>query len=194
MYTIFKTVTATAAVLALGTVFMPSANACVSMSPKAAAPAFKGMLRGNSQIVQAAYYKEKEENNPIVGLWKVVFTSKGSVGIPDGTLIDTAYATWHNDGTEIMNSGKPPITSSFCMGVWTATGTYTYVLNHYALAWDTTGAVFQGPTNIKESITLDYSGTAFSGTFTIINYDTQGKVSSTINGTLAGTRLTVDSQ
>src|SRR5712691_1774031 len=49
---------------------------------------------------------------PITGLWKFQFA------LPDGTVIDQGYVTWHADGTELINSLHPPITGSFCMGVW----------------------------------------------------------------------------
>ena len=65
---------------------------------------------------------DDSEDASIVGLWQVTFTSKGTSGIPDGTVVDAGYATWHSDGTEIMNSGRPPITGSFCMGVWKQVG------------------------------------------------------------------------
>ena len=53
---------------------------------------------------------------PITGFWKVQAT------LPDGTVIDDGYATWHADGTEIINSSRPPISGNFCMGVWKRTG------------------------------------------------------------------------
>jgi hypothetical protein len=40
-------------------------------------------------------------------------------------VIDDALATWHSDGTEIMNSSKPPISQSWCMGVWKTVGPRT---------------------------------------------------------------------
>jgi len=53
---------------------------------------------------------------PIVGMWHVMFTAEGnSEGPPDGTPIDNAIIVWHGDGTEIMNSGRPPQDGDFCM-------------------------------------------------------------------------------
>src|ERR1700689_644346 len=53
----------------------------------------------------------EQDNDPITGLWKVTFTA-------GATQIDTGFAVWHSDGTEIMNSGdRPPMTSNFCLGV-----------------------------------------------------------------------------
>lgn len=183
----FKAAIAMTCVIAFSTALAPRANAgCASIEGLRPAAYSAGP---NSPFVLASY---NESLNPIVGLWQVTFISKGSVGIPDGTQVDAGYATWHSDGTELMNSGKAPVTSSFCMGVWTQTSRYTYVLNHFALSWDPTGTVFVGPANIKENITLDYSGTAFSGTFTITQFDTHSNTLATVTGTITGTRITVD--
>ena len=92
---------------------------------------------------------DDSEDASIVGLWQITFTSKDTPGIPDGTVIDAGYATWHADGTEIMNSGRPPITGSFCMGVWKQVGRSTFKLNHRALSWDTSGMNFVGPASYQ---------------------------------------------
>jgi len=71
---------------------------------------------------------------PITGLW--TFTAEGNAGGPgDGTLVDAGFVVWHDDGTEIMNSGRAPVTGSFCLGVWRRVGESTYHLNHWALSW-----------------------------------------------------------
>jgi hypothetical protein len=54
----------------------------------------------------------------IVGFWHVTFISKGTGFIPDGTVVDMGFSQWHSDGTEILNSSRPPATSNFCLGVW----------------------------------------------------------------------------
>ena len=128
----------------------------------------------------------------IVGLWSVTFTSEGSSGIPDGTVIDQGYATWHADGTEIMNSGRPPISGNFCMGVWRPTNRSSYKLNHVTLSWDPTGTMFVGPGNIKEQVTLGHGGNSYSGTFTIDQFDTNGNLLAHIQGNIAAERITVD--
>ena len=188
MKTVMRAVTTIAGMLALVAVFGGSASACVPLF--ALKPAAYAASEGASVVFVANH---QQEVNPIVGLWKFTFVSKGSTGIPDGTLIDSGYATWHNDGTEIMNSARAPMTQSFCTGIWMQTGDYTYTLNHFAMSWDPTGSMYVGPANIKESITIDYSGTAFSGTFTIMQYDTKGNVLQTVNGTVTATRINVDS-
>ncbi|MGH8300576.1 MAG: hypothetical protein ACRET5_03820, partial [Steroidobacteraceae bacterium] len=64
---------------------------------------------------------------PITGMWTFTFTAEGDTGsgapahalpLPDGASVDAGYVTWHDDGTELMNSGRAPSTGSFCMGVW----------------------------------------------------------------------------
>jgi hypothetical protein len=140
---------------------------------------------------------DRDENSDadIVGLWKIRLLAKNNSGIPDGTLIDAGYATWHNDGTEIMNSGRAPLTGSFCMGVWKRTGPSTYKLNHFALSWSdlNTGNALVGPTNIREQITLDHNGNTFTGTFTIDQFDQSGtKLLGHVAGTITGVRITAD--
>jgi hypothetical protein len=128
----------------------------------------------------------------IVGLWKFTFTSEGSTGIPDGTLIDQGYVTWHADGTEITNSGRPPITGNFCLGVYRQTGRSSFKLNHFGLSWDPTGATLIGPANIKEQVTLGRGGNSYTGTFTIDQFDTNGNLLAHIQGSIAAERITVD--
>lgn len=189
MRTIFKAVTAMAGVIVLGTVFSPRATAGCG-SADGLVPGSSARIQSGAASLKLAAYNG--EASPIVGLWQFTFTSKGSAGIPDGTVIDAGYTTWHSDGTELTNSGRAPLTGNFCMGVWVQTGRYTYMVNHYALSWDSTGNVFLGPANIRESITVDYSGTAYTGTFTLTQRDTHGNTTATVTGTIAATRITVD--
>jgi hypothetical protein len=129
----------------------------------------------------------------IVGLWKIAFRAKGNKDIPDGTPIDDGYATWHADGTELMNSGRPPMTGSFCMGVWKQVGESTFRLNHIALSWDPTGTVFVGPTSIHETVTVNSTGRRYRGSFRITQYATDGTtVLAQVKGTIDATRITVN--
>ncbi len=116
-----------------------------------------------------------DSGEPIVGFWKVTFTSEGTPGIPDGTVIDQAYSQWHSDGTEIMNSSRPPVTQSFCLGVWKKVGGLCYKLNHFAISyacsesatalpWDPNNNLV-GPGNIREEVALSPTGKKFNGTF-----------------------------
>lgn len=136
-----------------------------------------------------------EPGRKIVGLWKFTFVSLGNLnlGIPDGAVLDAGFQTWHADGTEIMNSGRPPMTSSFCMGVWDYTASSsTYRLNHYALSWAPDGTTFIGPANIREKVSIDRSGNALSGRFSIDQYAQDGVTDlAHLEGTLSATRITV---
>lgn len=133
---------------------------------------------------------------PITGLYQFTFTAEGNQppGPPNGAILDHGFVTWHADGTEIMNSGKPPITQSFCMGTWARTGAKTISLNHYALSWDPSGTVFVGPTNIRENITLANDNNSYSGDFSIDQFAPDGtSLLAHVQGTVAATRITVDS-
>ena len=123
----------------------------------------------------------------IVGLWHIQFIL--NEGTKDEKVIDDGFATWHADGTELMNSGKPPITSSFCMGVWKQTGPFSFSLNHFALSWDDTGKNFIGPTNIRETVTIDRRGNTYTGHFTITQYGTDGSNLGGPSGTIKATRI-----
>ncbi len=123
---------------------------------------------------------------PITGFWKV------QLSLPDGTVIDEGYTTWHADGTEILNSSRPPISGNFCMGVWKRTGRSTYKLNHFAMGWDASGTNFIGPVNLKEEVVLDRSHNSYAGTFTVDQYDTNGNVIGHASGNVTAQRITVD--
>jgi hypothetical protein len=163
----------------------------------------------------------------ITGLWKFQFTAKGNVGpnapehalpIPDGAPIDAGFVTWHDDGTELMNSGRTPPSSSFCMGVWKQLSRDTYRLNHWAISWipdyqpgqtqswsELPGGVdeaFQafGPANIEEIVTLKHHGNEYTGVFRITQYVNDGKqkpvnditgapIALVIVGTISATRI-----
>ena len=65
----------------------------------------------------------------VVGMWSVILSANGG-------QFDWGYQVWHDDGTEIMNSGsRAPATENFCMGVWAQTGPFSYKLNHFALSY-----------------------------------------------------------
>ena len=137
--------------------------------------------------------RNSDDDQGIVGFWRVTFVSKGSLYIPDDTVVDTAYVQWHSDGTEIMNSSRPPSTGSFCLGVWEKTGPTTYRLNHVALSWNPDGTPI-GPASVREKVTLNRGGNVYTGTFTIVQYDLDGNVliPTPIVGVLEGKRITAD--
>ena len=61
-----------------------------------------------------------------MGLWQFVFSSVANNAPPflihDGDPLDAGYAQWHSDESEIMNSGRDPATSNFCLGTWKRIG------------------------------------------------------------------------
>jgi hypothetical protein len=196
---VLKTAATTLGLAVCATVFIQTARAdCGSYTSTGQklmpALAQRSFLKPAAYRLAALKVAAREDDNDaaIVGMWKVQFVSEGTNGIPDGTMIDSAYAQWHSDGTEIMNSGRPPITSSFCLGVWKKTGESTYKLNHFALSWDPSGTIFVGPANIRENVTLNAQGNSFSGTFTIDQFDTNGNTLAHIVGKINAQRVTAD--
>jgi hypothetical protein len=177
--------------------YSPSEAPAAPARPQQKSSGAQGHYRLASLVMVSARERNSDDDSDraaIVGLWKVKFISKGNtgIGIPDGAPLDDGYATWHRDGTEIMNSRRAPKTGSFCMGVWKQTGRSSYKLNHFALSWDPTGTTLIGPTNIKEEIVLDGSENSYSGTVTIDQYDTEGHLLVHISGIVSGQRITAD--
>jgi hypothetical protein len=128
---------------------------------------------------------DNDADHRIVGFWKVEFV------LDDGTVFDHGFAQWHSDGTEIMNSSRPPATGNVCLGVWQKSGRSNYTLNHFGLSWDANGT-FIGPARIQEDVTLDHSGDTYAGTFTVDQYDPSGNLLAHIAGQVTATRITVD--
>jgi hypothetical protein len=157
-------------------------------------------------------------NAPITGLWKFTFTGQGNTGpaaMFNGQPVDAGFVTWHDDGTELMNSGRAPVSGSFCMGVWKRTSPTTYRLNHWALScvpdyhpgittwsWPLDEALQPlGPTNIQETLTMAGDQNHYSGRFTLTQYEYDGtnvtdaeptKVALVIVGVVSATRITAD--
>lgn len=146
------------------------------------------LAAATGRVASGGYVNPLQELEPITGLYRFTFSVQGHVA-------DQGFVTWHADGTEIMNSGKPPVTQSFCMGAWTQTGRHTYRLNHWALSWDATGQNFIGPANIREDITLASDNNSYNGDFTITQYTPDGTqpIGPTVHGTIAAVRVRVDS-
>jgi hypothetical protein len=186
------------AIALVGAGIAPHAHASCSMPDWANAASGWAQQQAASVTAAAAAAASAGANvnapdRTIVGLWNIVLTSEGNAGIPDGTPLDVGYATWHSDGTELMNSSRPPKSGDFCMGTWKAFGPNTYKLHHVTLAWDPTGTYFEGPGDIRETVSLDRSGDAFSGTFVLDQFAPDGTTLLVeLKGTIAGTRIIVD--
>jgi len=126
----------------------------------------QGMGRLGALLHQADM--DSPGNHEIVGMWSFRMISGGQTA-------DFGYQQWHSDGTELMNSGgRAPATENFCMGVWRQVAPSKYHLNHLALSYDASSGTLNARVNIKEDVTLDASGTSYSGTFTIDVYDPNG--------------------
>jgi len=127
----------------------------------------------------------------IVGLWKFAFTA------PDGvSSIDWGFQTWHDDGTELTNSGgRPPDSGNFCMGAWEQRGGGAYSLNHWAIAWglppDFDSSAITGLVNIRELVSVDRSGNSMSGTVSLDLYALDGTtlMAHLVDGTVSGARI-----
>ncbi|HZZ38731.1 MAG TPA: hypothetical protein VFE06_06355 [Acidobacteriaceae bacterium] len=154
-------------------------------------------LAATQQLLRAGLVDidDDDRSAPIVGFWHVKFVvGSGS----SAQTIDAGYSQWHSDGTEIMNSGgRPPVTTSFCLGVWKQVGYRQYKLNHFAASWDPTPATnapygtLMGPAQIQEDVTVGPDGNHFSGTFTIDQYLENGNLQAHVAGNITGTRITV---
>jgi hypothetical protein len=197
MKTMFRGISVSLALLLLASIFALSAHAqCGVVDGQGA---FAATMLGRSMF-SVGFQAASNMNNSgrtrtsIVGFWRVTFTSKGTPGIPDGAVIDVGFSQWHSDGTEILNSLRPPVTGSFCLGIWEKTAPKTYKLNHFALSWDPVGN-FIGPANIRENVTLGPGGNSYTGSFEIDNFDVNGNPAPPvpkITGEVTAIRITVD--
>lgn len=185
---------------------MIAPNACAQCLPaKIAGASFHGNPRSILFLPVAVEQANEEQAHPgwkptIVGFWHVMFTAKTIGGAPANQVVDNALVVWHSDGTEIMNSGRPPQDGNFCMGVWQQTGPFNYKLNHFA--WNandyppnTPPAVIGapiGPVHYVELVTVGPAGNQYSGTFSLDQYNTTGQISVSITGVVTATRITVD--
>lgn len=190
MESAFKKITAALAVALVGVVLTATANAaCGDVSKPGAAlqpQSWQGMGAGLAALLQVS-----ENADAIVGFWQVTLTAEGNPGPPDGTVIDKGFSQFHSDGTEILNSSRPPVTQSFCLGVWKKISPGHYKLNHFPISWDQ-NSNFVGVANLREDIVLSRDGKSFTGTFTIDQYDQSGNTLAHLNGVVSATRITVD--
>jgi hypothetical protein len=190
-----KKVTATLGVLLVGTILTATAKAeCGSLQ----LPKGKTSIQPQSwrRAHDAARFSlllvaSDHEPDPIVGFWKVTAVAKGNPDIPDGVVIDNAFTQFHGDGTEITNSSRPPVTSSFCLGVWKKVGPSHYRLNHFAISWDQNSNPV-GPAHLREDIVVSPDGKTFTATFSVNQFDQSGNVLAHVTGQSFGRRITVN--
>lgn len=176
-----KTATSVLGGLLLVTVFAGTASAGCGYQPEQ-----KRAWQPRIQLKTAAFVLVDNDQDPIVGMWKVQLLANGGV-------FDFGYSQWHGDGTEILNSGgRAPATENFCLGVWKKTGHDTYKLNHFALSYDAATGALNATVNIHENVTLDHSGNTYTGTFSVDIFTPAGAPAGHIAGTITGTRVTAD--
>jgi hypothetical protein len=196
MRTALKRFAAAMGIILIGTLLTATANAACGNQQAA----LHRQSWSNSNTSGSLLLTHFNFEDPIVGMWKVVFLAKGNTGPdapPDMTPIDSAIVQWHADGTEIMNSGRPAQDGNFCLGVWERIGLNKYKLNHFALGNDPANAPTgignpAGPTHIQETITLSRDGNQFSGSFILDATDPAGNIGPHIIGVIKATRITVN--
>jgi hypothetical protein len=193
MKAIFKKTTAALGLVMIGMILTAAANAeCGDLQrPKPGASLQPQSWQGMGEVGRASLLQVSENADAIVGFWQVTLTAKGNPGPPDGTVIDKGFSQWHSDGTEILNSSRPPVTQSFCLGVWKKVSPGHYKLNHFPISWDQNSNLV-GVANIREEVTLSSDGKTFTGTFTIDQFDQSGNLLVHIIGVVSATRITVD--
>ena len=123
---------------------------------------------GGSKLVLAGRGPGEATTTGLWEFWKVKFVSDGNPGIPDGVVLDNAFVQWHSDGTEIMNSSRPPRPAASAWGYGrradrSATSSITLPLSS-----DLSGNLI-GPAQIREEITLNQRANQYEGTFRSIN-------------------------
>jgi hypothetical protein len=193
----FLAIRASIAGLALATMFGPYAHAgCATYRPLPHGASWQPQI-ASPRLVQAALVIDDDNATTpepsIVGTWKEHWISEGSDGIKDGTEIDAGYAQWHSDGTEINLSGlRAPLTGDVCLGEWIKTGARTYRMNHFGVAYDSTGQNLVGPGRIQQWLTIDAKGNSTSGKFTIDQWDEEGNLLAHLEGKIIGTRVTME--
>ena len=122
--------------------------------------------------------------DPIVGLWLTTFTSQGQI-------VDQGFDMWTSDGLEVLNDTPPPATGNVCLGTWVRISPSTYLLKHPSWTFDEAGNL-NGTAIIRETIIVDAVSNTYKGTFTIDIMTLSGNPIQHFNGTIAGTRITVD--
>jgi hypothetical protein len=183
MKTAFAKLTVVAALFAIGTLMTTTASADCG---------------GFSRVKHGATFQRQawHEEDPIVGMWHVIFTAQTMNGAPFSAVIDNSVVVWHPDGTEIMNSSRPAQDGNFCLGVWSRTGPLTYYLNHIPWAGNdlenAPGGIGnpQGGAQLTERVTLSPDGNSYRGHFTLDAYDTSGNLTVSFTGLLKAKRIT----
>lgn len=134
------------------------------------------------------------DQHPIVGSWRV------SVQIPGIAGELTNLARLSADGGIVVAFPSPtpaaPGSShkleywTSALGEWQASGSETVRMLFVSLGADETGAAV-GTHTVTASVTVDSTGTSWSGPFQIDISDATGVATGVINGTVSATRISV---
>jgi hypothetical protein len=124
-------------------------------------------------------------NDPIVGLWHVVYKTGSSV-------FNETLDQWHSDGTEFENAYLSPAQGNICFGVWKSTGSRSVRLHHVGWTFDpaSTGTA-NGTFTLDEENTVSKDCKSYTGMFTFKTFDLKGVQGADITGTIEATRITV---
>jgi len=198
MQTIYSRFVLCVGALAVGLAIVPTAAAQCGISIKGIKPSSwqPGYGEAYQKMVLTDWHEDQE---PIVGMWHVIFTAQTMNNAPFSAVIDNSVVVWHRDGTEIMNSARPAQDGNFCLGVWARTGELTYFLNHIPWAGnDLENAPSgignpQGGAQLTEKVTLNPDGNSYHGHFTLDAYDTSGNLTVSFTGELKAKRITTSS-
>lgn len=212
MKTMSARLTAVAGALAAAILAASAGAQCMSRAgwQATAKPAAWTADGGTARLMRTGYQPAEQGLGsfaPIVGMWHVkliaatitYFNNAPQLPFNVGDEADAGFQQWHNDGTEMLNSGgRPPAISAFCMGVWEQIGLRTFKLNHFAISWSPGGSRV-GPTSIVEEVTVSPDGKTFTGQFTINDYleiDSPGGSSlsklDTVTGPITATRVSIN--
>jgi hypothetical protein len=182
-------------VMALAT-FSVFAFAFAAPGAHAACGQFSGANMGGiklpaiAALTAPAAAEDREASNEagrdsIVGLWQTIYTAGGA------TFAQT-LKQWHSDGTEFENVAHDPEIGNICFGVWKQVGVRSVRLHHVGWLFDTTGTL-TGSFTMDETDTIAPNGMSYKGMFVFKTYNTDGGYSgTTVEGTIAATRITVD--
>jgi hypothetical protein len=187
---LLHTAAATLGAFALSVAFAPNAHAGCGNTPGSIGALNANLLSAGKPASASERAAPQPAGSEIVGMWEFVLVAKNIPGAPpEGIVIDHGYSQWHSDGTEIMNSSRPPATGNFCLGVWKKTGGSTYSLTHRVLSFNPDGTP-EGPGSLHEVVTLDRDGNTLSGTFSFDQFDTLGNLKFHLEGVVRARRIT----
>jgi len=191
--------TLTVAAFAALLLFASGARAGCALPYKAgAAPSIPYL---SPQENESSNHQEGEESDKpatIVGLWHVIYTATSASGPfpPTPFQFVESYKTWHGDGTEFENAFLPPAGGNICFGVWKELGHRSVKLHHIGLMFASDGAISNVFT-VDETDTVASDGKTYKGSFDFklfgaTNVFGTGTPLAEVQGTTAGTRITVE--